>query len=208
MRDDRCPIPALAAMAYMVTAGLALGAPARAPTEHAPCRLRHQAWIVPPVDGGPRVALEIVARGGFLVPVVSVAGLPTAAAVVGTLGMGAAVDLALDGAPPVTLRCGLSGDGRIACAPDAAAAAALAKALPRANTIAVSLTVPITGAQPLRSPGVTLRLTGIEAALTRLRALGTTEEALPSYPGLDLWGFAGRVMRDSGVPESLPRTGP
>lgn len=49
-------------------------------------------------------------------------------------------------------------------------------------------------------PERSLDLSGTEVAMSRLRAVGATGEALPAYPGLDMQGFLDRIMRDLGFP--------
>ncbi len=164
-----------------------------------PCLMRHRDWVVAPAAGTPSAALELQLRGDVLVPVITVRGLPTAAAVGGALAVKPTANLGLDGGKRIDLSCGISGT-YYACSPDAAAVPALAAALPRARVLAASLTLTIPGLMALPPQERTLELTGTAAAQARLLAAGATGEALPSYPGLDLQGFIDRAMRDLGFP--------
>jgi hypothetical protein len=167
-----------------------------------PCLMRHRDWVVPPVGAGPTVALEVQARGDALVPVISLRGLPASAAVGGALLVKPTVSLAFDNGKRIDLTCGLGG-ASFACAPDAASVRAAADALPKARNVAVAVKLSVPGGLTLPPRDRSLDLAGTEAALTRLRALGATGEALPAYPGLDLQGFADRTLRDAGFPNGV-----
>ena len=163
-----------------------------------PCLMRHRDWVVPPVGAGPTAALEVQARGDALVPVVSLRGLSVSAALL----VKPTVSLAFDNGKRIDLTCGLRG-ASYACAPDAASVRAAADALPTARIVAVAVKLSVPGGLTLPPRDRSLDLAGTEAALTRLRALGATGEALPAYPGLDLQDFVDRTMRDAGFPNGV-----
>jgi invasion protein IalB len=164
-----------------------------------PCLMRHRDWVVAPASGTPSAALEIQLRGDALVPVITVRGLPTSAAVDSAFVVKPTVNLGLDGGKRIDLSCEISGTD-YACAPDAAAVPALAAAIPKARVLSASLTLTIPGMVALPPQDRTLELTGTAVAQARLLAAGATGEALPSYPGLDIQGFLDRIMRDLGFP--------
>lgn len=179
--------------------------------ERDPCAMRHRDWVLPPVAGGPSIALEVQARGAEVVPVVTVRGLSAALATAGTLVMKPLVELMFESSPPIGLTCGVSGD-YVACAPDVSAIAAAARLLRIAPAVTVTVSLPLGGASALSPRGASLDLAGTNAALTRLRVLGVTAEAVPAYPGLDLRGLADRLSRAAGFPDGVtgvvPRLGP
>ena len=164
-----------------------------------PCVLRHRDWVLPPSGGGPSGALEVQMRGGVFVPVITLRGLPTSAAVGGSFVVKPTVNVGFDGGKRVDLGCGISGTV-YACAPGAEAVPGLSAQLPKARTIAAAVTLTLPGILALPPQERSMDLTGTEAALTRLRAAGAIDEALPDVPGLDLQGFLDRVMRDLGFP--------
>ena len=161
--------------------------------------MRHRDWVVAPANGTPSAALELQLRGDALVPVITVRGLPTSAALGGALVVKPTVTLGLDGGKRIDLSCGMSGN-YYACAPDAAAVQTIAAALPRARVLSASLTLTIPGMMALPAQDRTLELTGTAVAQARLLAVGAIGEALPSYPGLDIQGFLDRILRDLGFP--------
>jgi len=162
-----------------------------------PCILRHRDWVLPPGNGGPSAALEVQGRGNWLVPVVTLRGLPTAAAVGGSLVAKPTVSLNLDGGKRVELGCGISGT-YYACATAAEAVPGLAAALPKARQLSASIAVAIPGVIALPPQERSLDLTGTEPALVRLRAVGAAGEALPAQQGLDFQGLLDRILRDLG----------
>jgi hypothetical protein len=164
-----------------------------------PCILRHQDWIVPQGAGGPAVALEVQARGGGLVPVVVVRGLPVQAAIGGALAARPDIALRLDNLPQTAMTCGLSG-AAYACAPAAQDVPAVADALPRARSARVRVVLAVPGLGALPPQERSMDLAGTSQALARLRELGAEGESLPIEPGLDWQGFLDRLMRAAGFP--------
>ena len=178
------------------------------PAQRDPCIMRHRDWILPPGSGGPSAALEVQARGNAFVPVVALRGLSPSAAAGTALALQPVVTLALDNGPRFVLNCGLSGT-YLACAPDASAIPAMAEALPTARSVSASASLSLPGAPALPPREVALALSGTQAALVRLRALGPTGEAMPTYPGLDLSGLVDRLLRgtDGAAPRFLRSIG-
>jgi hypothetical protein len=169
------------------------------PASEEPCVLRHRDWVLPPGNGGPSAALEIQARGEWLVPVVALRGLPTGAALGGSLVAKPTVTVSLDGGKRMELGCGVSGTSYV-CAPAPDAVPGLAAAFPKARVVSASIAVTVPGVIALPPREQALELAGTEVALARLRAVGASGEALPAYEGLDMQGLLDRILRDLGFP--------
>ena len=169
------------------------------PASEEPCVLRHRDWVLPPGNGGPSAALEIQARGEWLVPVVALRGLPTGAALGGSLVAKPTVSIGLDGGKRMELGCGVSGTSYV-CAPGAEAVPGLAAALPKARVLSASIAVTVPGVIALPPREQALELAGTDAALVRLRAVGVSGEALPAHTGLDMQGLLDRILRDLDFP--------
>ena len=186
------------------------------------CMMRDRDWILAPTAGRPSVALEVQGRGGRLVPVVALRGLtaqaapaqavPTQAVPTQAVTVQAAIGALLVLQPQVTLRfdagpraalaCGLDG-GAIVCAPEGAAIAATAAALPTARSVEVQVAVRASGTGGPAARAATLDLQGTREAMARFRAAGPIGEALPAEPGLDWIGFVDRVARDAGLQNGI-----
>lgn len=163
-----------------------------------PCLMRHRELLLPPGNGMPSAALEIQRRGTVLVPVIALRGLPQSAAFGGALVAQPSVTIGFDNGKRSALACGV--DGTVyACAPEAPVVDELAAALPRAKSIAASVALIVPGLVSLPPQERSLELSGTEAALARLRAVGATGEALPEIRGLDIRGFLDRILRDIGM---------
>jgi hypothetical protein len=161
------------------------------------CILRHKSWVLAPGNGGPSAALEVQMRGDSLVPVVALRGMPTQAAVGGSLVLKPDVAVRFDNGPRSPMSCGLSG-AAYACAPQLAAIGPTAAALPKAHAVTVRIELTIPGMMTLPPTERTMELSGTEAALARLRAVGAITEALPEVPGLDWQGFLDHMLRAAG----------
>jgi hypothetical protein len=161
------------------------------------CQLRDKAWVLPPGGGRPSAALEVQGRGDALVPVVTMRGLSTQAAIGGMLTMKATVGVRFDNGPRTELPCGLDGDA-IVCAPDGAGVAQTAAQLPTAHSADVQIQLSLPGMMNLPAQDRTMDLQGTREALARFRAVGPAGEALPAEAGLDWRGFLDRVLRGAG----------
>lgn len=161
------------------------------------CTLRDRTWLLPPGPGRPAAALEVQQLGDKLVPVVTLRGLSTQAAVGGLLALQPHATLSLEPGPSVALACQLDA-GAIVCAPQGDDVAATAEALPNAATVTLRMQLSVPGGMALPAEGGSLPLHGTREALVQLRAVGATGQALPAIPGLDWVGFLDRVMRAAG----------
>jgi invasion protein IalB len=173
-----------------------LACPATSATAE-PCILRHRTWVLRPGPDGPVVALEVQMRGGAMVPVVTLRGLPVQAALGGSLVLRPAVALHFDNGPGLPLGCGLSG-AVYACAPEGPALAAAAAALADARSVTLSVTMAVPGVPALVPQERTMALAGTRTAIARLRAAGAMAGAVPSEPGLDLPGLLDGMMHAAG----------
>lgn len=171
------------------------------------CVLREHDWILPPTGGLPGAALEVQARGNRLVPVVALRGVSAQAVMGALLALQPQVALRLDAGPRTNLACGLDGAAMV-CAPEGAALAAVAAALPKARTVEVQIGASAPGTNALGSgaPGAgtfpvriaTLDLQGTGEALSQYRAAGAASRSLPTEPGLDWIGLVERVLQAAG----------
>lgn len=161
------------------------------------CLMRHQSWVLPPGTGRPSAALEVQRRGDSLVPVVTLRGLSTQAAIGGMLTMKAAVAVSFDSGPAADLACDLGGDA-IVCAPQGSAVALTAAELPTARSATVRIQLSLPGLMALPAQQRTMALQATPQALAQFRAVGPSGEALPVEAGLDWRGFVDRVLRGLG----------
>ncbi|HEY1933054.1 MAG TPA: hypothetical protein VGG99_13655 [Acetobacteraceae bacterium] len=161
------------------------------------CLMRHESWVLPPGTGRPSAALEVQRRGDSLVPVVTLRGLSTQAAIGGMLAMQASVAVSFDNGPASDLACDLDG-GTIVCAPGGDAVALTAAELPTARSATVRIQITVPGLTALPAQQRTLALQSTPEALARFRAVGPSGESLPIEPGLDWTGFVDKVLRGLG----------
>lgn len=161
------------------------------------CLLRHRNWVLPPGGTRPTAAVEVQRCGEALVPVVAVRGMPMQAALGGVMVMKPSVGLRFDNGPRLELNCGLDG-GAILCAPQGAAIAAAAAALPNARSVTVQIALTVPGIAALPEQDRVLDLAATPQALARYRAAGTSGEALPTEAGLDWQQFLDRVLKAAG----------
>jgi hypothetical protein len=154
------------------------------------CVLRHRDRLF--AGAGMTADLEVRAVGKALVPVIVVRGVPNQMLLASSMAGKAEASEQLPGAARVVLRCGI-GDGGYVCAPADDAIAALAAGLPAARSVAlrVSLSVSGTNLQTVRER--TLDLAKTPEALARLRAVG----APPAEPS-GLVGLLNRGMKAAG----------
>src|SRR6185312_5416660 len=146
------------------------------------CRLRHRNWVLPPGDGRLSAALEVQRRGDAMVPVVTLRGLSSQAAIGGMLTMKATVGVRFDGGPRTDLACGFDGEA-IVCAPEGTAVALAAAQLPSAHGAVVQIQVSLPGMLALPAQDRAMDLKGTREALARFRTMGPAGEALPAEAG-------------------------
>ncbi|MFL1463705.1 hypothetical protein ACI6QG_15970 [Roseococcus sp. DSY-14] len=151
-------------------------------TDRTACTLRHRDWVERP-GAQPGLQLEVIARGGRLLPAVTARDLPLEGAARALLALAGVAQLRLDAHPMMELPCALEGRSLV-CAPRPADAARAAEELPGAARALVRMSGLGAGTAPGAEP-VELRLSGIAPALERFRRL-QPPGAAPPPPGLDL----------------------
>ncbi len=173
-------------------------------TDRAACTLRHRDWAErpsgSPVGGSPLggspmgavpgLALEVLDRGGHLVPAVTARDLTLEGASRGLLALSGTAQLRF---PPnwlVELPCALEGRS-VVCAPRPEDAARAAAELPQADRALVRMLGMVGGtAEP-----VELRLAGTREALARFRREAPPGATPAEPPGLDGRELLRRLLR-------------
>jgi hypothetical protein len=163
-------------------------------TDRATCMMRHRDWVEPPAGATPGLALEVVDRGGRLVPVVTARELTLEGASRGLLALTGTAQLRFPPNRMIELPCGL--DGRsLLCAPrgeDAARAEQELLAADRALVRMVGLSGG-SGTEPTE-----LRLTGTREALARFAREAPPAAAPEPSPGVDAPELLQRLLRRFG----------
>jgi hypothetical protein len=148
------------------------------------CVLRHKDRLF--AGAGVSADLEVRDAGKALVPVVVVDGLSHEMLLASSMAGKAEASVQLPGAARVELACAI-GDGGYVCAPADDAVAALAAGLPAARSIAVRVSLSVSGTNLHPTGERTLDLAKTPEALARLRVAG----APPAQPS----GWAGLLDR-------------
>lgn len=158
------------------------------------CTLRHRDWVERP-GTQPGLALEVIERGGRLVPAVTARDLALDGAGRGVLALTGAAQLRFDGNTMMDLPCGLEGRSLV-CAPRASDAARAAEELPAANRALVRMAGLGSGATSATEPAE-LRLASTREALERLRRIQPPGPAAPpaASEGMDLREMLNRLQR-------------
>ncbi len=176
--------------------------------ESGPCVLRHRDWILQPGESGATTALEIQRRGDALVPVVTMRGMPLAAALGGALVVSFDITLIFDGGSPIGMRCGSSGR-YFACAPEPGSVPAASAQMLHARSVTLDYRLVVPGLIGGPAQRVTLDLLGLQPALARLLAAGQPDgESLPAQGGLDIRGFADAILALCGVAGGMAEAAP
>lgn len=162
-------------------------------TDRLACQLRHKDWVERPSGGTPGLALEVIERGGRLVPAVTARDLSLEGASRGLLALTGTAQLRFDQNPMLELPCGLEGRSLV-CAPRTADLERAATELPAARR-ALARIAGLSGPQGEPSE---LALADTRAALDRYRRL-VPASAAPAPPqgqqGFDLPELLGRLQR-------------
>lgn len=145
------------------------------------CLLRHRDRLFS--GAGVTADMEVRAAGKALVPVLTLRGLPDQLLLASSMAGKAEASVQFPGAARVELACAI-GDGGYVCAPPDEAVAALAAALPKARSVAVRVSLAVSGTnlQPARER--VLDLAGTPEALARLRAAGARSAEPGGWVGL------------------------
>ena len=162
-------------------------------TDRTACVLRHRDWVERPAAGGTGLALEVIDRGGRLVPAVTARDLTLDSAARGLLALTGTAQLRFPPNRLFEMPCGL--DGRsIICAPKAEdAARAEAELLPADRAL---VRVVGAGAGSATTEPTELRLANTREALARFARQATRDPTGPdaSPPA----GFDARARSCSG----------
>jgi len=150
-------------------------------TDRSECRMLHSQPVQPSSPGLAALALEVVDRGGRLVPVVTARDLSLEGAARGALALAGTVQLRFPPNRYFEMPCGLEGRSVI-CAPRDSDLERAASELPRADRALVRVTgMLVPEAQAMREP-VELRLADTSAALGRFRTRQPEGSSPPPSP--------------------------
>lgn len=160
-------------------------------TDRAACALRHRDWAERPAAGVPGLALEVLDRGGRLVPAVTARDLTLEGASRGLLALSGTAQLRFPPNRLFEMPCALEGRSLV-CAPRAEDAARAEAELPQADRVLVRMQGMPGGstAEPAE-----LRLAGTRDALARFRREAPAGTAPAEPPGLDGRELLQRLMR-------------
>jgi len=167
-------------------------------TDASACVLRLKDWVEPPAPPNPGLALEIVDRGGRLVPAITARDLTIEGAARGLLALTGTAQLRFPPNRLFAMPCGLEGRSLV-CAPAPADAERAEKELLAADRALARIVGP-TGQSSTTEP-VELKLSGTKDAIARMvrEAPPGSASASPAAPlGLDWQDVLGRMMRSLG----------
>jgi hypothetical protein len=162
-------------------------------TDRGVCLLRHRDWAEPPAAGQTGLSLEILDRGGRLVPAVTARDLGLEQAARGLLAVAGTAQLRFPPQRLLEMPCGLEGRNLI-CAPRPEDAARAEAELPLADRALVRMTG-LSGGKP--DEPAELPLVGTRDALARFRRevpAGSTPPPEPP-PGLEVRELLQRLQR-------------
>ena len=163
-------------------------------TDTTECRMLHRTPVEPATTGHAALALEVVDRGGRLVPAVTARDLTLEGAARGVLAVTGTAQLRFPPNRFFDMPCGLEGRSLV-CAPRDADLARAAAELPGADRVLVRITgLLVPDAQAMREPAE-LRVADTAPALARFRARAPAGSAPPPAPALDVRDMLGRLMR-------------
>jgi hypothetical protein len=162
-------------------------------TDRASCTMRHRDWVEPPAGATPGLALEVVDRGGRLVPVVTARELTLEGAARGLLALTGTAQLRFPPNRMIELPCGLEGRSLI-CAPRGEDAARAEQELLAANTALVRMA----GLSGASGEPTELRLAGTREALARFAREAPPAAAPEPPPGVDAPELLQRLLRRFG----------
>lgn len=163
-------------------------------TDTAECRMLHRTPVEPASPGHAALALEVVDRGGRLVPAVTARDLSLEGAARGVLAVTGTAQLRFPPNRFFDMPCALEGRSLV-CAPRDGDLARAAAELPAADRVLVRITgLLVPDAQAMREP-VELRLSDTPPALARFRARAPAGTAPPPSPAMDIREMLGRLLR-------------
>jgi hypothetical protein len=151
-------------------------------TDRTNCTLLHQQPVERSEAGRPALALEVIDRGGRLVPAVTARDLTLEGASRGLLALSGTAQLRFPPNRLFEMPCGLEGRSLV-CAPRPEDAARAEQELPRADRVLVRM-LGISGGNSMAEP-TELRLSNTAEALARYRREVPPGSAAAEPPGLD-----------------------
>lgn len=162
-------------------------------TDRASCTMRHRDWVEPPVGATPGLALEVVDRGGRLVPVVTARELTLEGASRGLLALTGTAQLRFPPNRMIELPCGLDGRSLI-CAPRGEDAARAEQEL----LVADKALVRMAGLSGGGGEPTELQLAGTRDAVARFAREAPPAPAPEPAPGVDAPELLQRLLRRFG----------
>jgi hypothetical protein len=162
-------------------------------TDRASCVMRHRDWVEPPAGATPGLALEVVDRGGRLVPVVTARELTLEGAARGLLALTGTAQLRFPPNRMIELPCSLDGRSLI-CAPRGEDAARAEQELLAADKALVRMA----GLSGGSGEPMELRLAGTREAVARFAHDAPSTAAPEPAPGVDAPELLQRLLRRFG----------
>ena len=159
--------------------------------------------------GGITGDLEVQAQDQALVPVITVRGLPRELLLAAAMAGKTTASIQFPGGAAQPLACAATALAYV-CAPDQAAGRALAAGLPTAAEVSVQVSLSVNGLKTLPAQRKSLPLSGTQAALQRLCAVGPTPLARPVTDTppprpADLMVMADKLLRAAGYPDGVAK---
>ena len=151
-------------------------------TDRSTCTLLHAQPAERSTPGSPSLALEIIDRGGRLVPAVTARDLSLDNAARGLLAIAGTAQIRFPPNPMIEMPCGLEGRSLV-CAPRAADAARAEQELGAAEKVLIRVVG--TGGMGSTAEPMELPLARTRDAMTRFRALVPPGSAAPDGPAVD-----------------------
>lgn len=160
-------------------------------TDRAVCRLRHEGWVEPPAGGTAGIALEVIDRGGRLVPAVTARDLSLEGAARGAFAVAGAAQLRFPPNRLFELPCGIEGRSLV-CAPRLEDAERAERELAAAPTalVRMSALLGLGQGEPTELP-----LGATTEALARFRRAAPVGSAPEPPAGLDARELLQRLQR-------------
>jgi hypothetical protein len=162
-------------------------------TDRADCVLRHRDPVEPASPSQAALTLEVLHRGGRMVPAVTARDLSVEGAARGLLALTGTAQLRFPPNRYFEMPCGLEGRSLV-CAPRPADAPRAAEELPAADRVLVRMVGVGTGAGPQTEP-VELPLAGTREAIARFLRRAPDPPPPPAPPAAEARDILDRLLR-------------